>query len=300
MVCLAELKKGKEAVETLLKAIGSGRVAHSYLFSGPARDKGEVAEAFARALLCDLPRDGDSCGECRSCRQVLHGNHPDLHRIEPSGTAIRIEQIRRMQRLVQYRSYQGGRKVFILEPAESMTAEAANSLLKTLEEPPPGTVFVLVSDRPGACLPTVLSRCQPFYFHEAGASPVETRLDDYSDLACRLARTGPAEVLNLAAEAAAGDVPRLLDGLARVFRDTLVAQETGRNDLLFWPDREGKPAAESFGYDPGRLVEIIEEIEAARRRVERNVNNRLVLEVLFLSVACSDVSRQTSDVSRQY
>lgn len=285
MICLAELKRSKEAVLTLLNAVAGGRVVHAYLFCGPAGDKGAVADAFARALLCSSPRQGDSCGECRPCRQVLHGNHPDLHRIGPSGTVIRIEQIRQMQRLVLYRSYQGGRKVFILEPAESMTAEAANSLLKTLEEPPANTVFVLVSDRPGACLPTILSRCQQFYFHDAGASPVQTDPWDQTGLAGRLARAGPVEALTLAAEATAGDVPHLLDELARFYRDALIWQETGRKDLLFCPDRDEKPAIESFGYDPGRLVEIIEEVETARRRIERKVNKKLVLEVLFLRLA---------------
>jgi len=278
----------KTAAAILSREVAGGRIAHAYLFAGPDPEKGEAAEAFARALLCSRPGQGQACGECRPCRQAGHGNHPDLQRLGPSGATIKIEQVRRLQRQVQYRSYQGGRKVFIIDHAEAMTAEAANCLLKTLEEPPADTVFILLSGRPDACLPTVLSRCRRMTFQAAGRDLTKAPAaggPDVPGLAARLYDAGPSEALTLAGEAAAGDVPALLGGMMRWYRDLLVWRLTGAENLLFDPVQAGEPAGESFRYDPVKLVEALDALETARRRVDGNSNKRLTLEVLFLSLA---------------
>ena len=283
-----EHKTNLETAAILNRDVTGGRISHAYLFAGTTAEKGEAAEAFARALLCSGPDQGRACGECRPCRQAGHGNHPDLHRIGPSGATIKIEQVRRMQHQVQYRSYQGGRKVFIIEPAEAMTAEAANCLLKTLEEPPEETVFILISNRPDACLPTILSRCRQMTFQCAGRDLTEEPAAggmEVPGLAARLYDSGPAEALAMAEDAAGGDVQLLLDGLTRWYRDLLIWRLTGAGSLLFYPDRAELLAIESFRYDLVKLAEGIDALEKARRRVEGNSNKRLTLEVLFLNLA---------------
>jgi DNA polymerase-3 subunit delta' len=118
-----------------------------------------MAQAFAQTLFCE--KQGiDACGECLECRKVLHGNHPDLHLVVPDGATVKIEQIRELQKELSYRSAGAGRKVYIIEGAETMTTPAANSLLKFLEEPSSPVVAILIAPSAQAVLPTILSRSQ--------------------------------------------------------------------------------------------------------------------------------------------
>jgi DNA polymerase-3 subunit delta' len=164
----------KEAVEKLKNAMRSGRIANAYIFSGPAGiGKEFVAINFAKALNC-LSRAAeyekaesngeDSCDECISCRRIDDGNHADVMLIRPEGTRLKIDQVRFLQRQGAYRAIEGSYKVYIIAEAEKMTAEAANSLLKTLEEPPGAMVLILLTSVYSALLPTIRSRCQSLKF----------------------------------------------------------------------------------------------------------------------------------------
>lgn len=136
--------------------------AHAYLLHGPAGSgKREFAESFAQWLLCNNPDSEAACGHCSSCKLYQAGSHPDLFYLQPEepGKAILIGHVRELVAAIQQTAQQGGRKVIVLEPAEVMTIESANALLKSLEEPGPGTVFLLLSDRPSFLLPTIKSRC---------------------------------------------------------------------------------------------------------------------------------------------
>jgi len=145
---------------------------HALLVTGPAGiGKRMLAQAIARALLCEAPRAGGAaCGECASCRYVAAAQHPDLRTIEPieiddDGDArivewIAVERIRALTRWAAITSHRGGAKVALIVPAERMSEAAANALLKTLEEPPDGTCFLLVSNLPGRLPATIASRCQ--------------------------------------------------------------------------------------------------------------------------------------------
>lgn len=154
----------KEVVERLRNAIRSGRIANAYIFSGPAGvGKEFVAINFAKALNC-LSNDEDSCDECISCRKIDDGNHTDVMVIRPEGTRLKIDQMRSLQRRGSYRAMEGNYKVYIITEAENMTAEAANSLLKILEEPPGVMVLILLTSVYSALLPTIRSRCQSLKF----------------------------------------------------------------------------------------------------------------------------------------
>ena len=159
------------------------RLPHALLFVGPAGlGKRELAEALAARLLCDAPRaDGHACDHCEPCQWRLTGNHPDLIRIVPAADAaaeaagegeapareasgkaaseqIVIEQIRDLQASLSITGHHGSRRVVVLDPAEAMNVFTANALLKLLEEPPAGCVFLLVSSAPRRLLPTIRSR----------------------------------------------------------------------------------------------------------------------------------------------
>lgn len=153
-----------EVIRMLQKAIDSGRISHSYLFFGPdGVGKETTAKIFAKVLNCE-GGGTDSCDVCNSCRKAEKGIHPDISTIRPEGNTIKIEDIRGMQRGVALKSLEGRWKVKILVDAEKMTKEASNCLLKTLEEPPPNSIIILISSDPFRLPPTVFSRCQALRF----------------------------------------------------------------------------------------------------------------------------------------
>jgi len=165
------------------------RLPHAILFHGPAGiGKSGFIEAFAQSLLCEAVRaDGQACGSCASCGWFVQHNHPDYRRVrpealedEPSGEGeegegdkkskstkapskeIKIEQIRALADFMNISTHRQGLRVVVLYPAEALNMPASNALLKTLEEPPPGTVFLLASNGLDRLLPTILSRCRKF------------------------------------------------------------------------------------------------------------------------------------------
>ena len=139
------------------------RLPHALLLGGPnGVGKRRFAKAVAHSLLCEKPESANPCGECRHCHFNLAGMHPDLKIIEPeeAGKQIKVDQVRGILNFIAQTSQQGGYKVVIIEPAESMNVNAANALLKSLEEPTEDTIILLVSDAVGTLLPTIRSRCQ--------------------------------------------------------------------------------------------------------------------------------------------
>lgn len=158
---------------SLAARLVEGRLAHGLMIAGQAgTGKGLFANAFARLALCREPRAGNACGQCSSCVRFEAGTHPDFSHVtfeereartgeEPSlKSSISVEQMRELIAALQLSSHQRGRKVALIEPAEGMSIAAANSLLKTLEEPPAETLLILVSTAPGRLPATVRSRCQ--------------------------------------------------------------------------------------------------------------------------------------------
>lgn len=194
-------------VEQFRRALARGRLASSFLFVGPSGiGKRTFAEKLAQALLCPMRPEAalDPCGECPSCTQVLAGTHPDLLRVArpkdksflPLELLIGDKEHRMREGLchdIALKPFMGGRRVAILDDADYLNAEGANSLLKTLEEPPPRSVLILIGTSPAKQLPTIRSRCQLIRFQplssEAVAELLVSRglLEDASQ-APRLAR----------------------------------------------------------------------------------------------------------------
>lgn len=149
-----------KAKRILQHALQSGKVSHAYLFYGP-KGSGRLAmvEAFAKALFCTSGGD-DACGHCLECRKFDNNNQQDMIRIAPEGQSIKIDQIRELQRELGLRGSGAKRKVYMIERVETMTLQAANSLLKFLEEPLSPVVAILITDNGQAVLPTIRSRTQ--------------------------------------------------------------------------------------------------------------------------------------------
>jgi len=137
------------------------RIPHAYLFTGIAGiGKTSTALALTMALNCRNPSDMEPCGACPPCRQIRGGNFPDFVSIKPAGQNIKIEQIRELNRRLSFAPVSATYRVCVIQQADSMTGEAANSFLKTLEEPPAGNILILNAVEPLNLLPTIVSRCQ--------------------------------------------------------------------------------------------------------------------------------------------
>ena len=152
----------KEAVEILTDEIKQNRISHAYLFSAKkGSGKSKMAFEFAKAIFCKKS-EADSCGSCINCRKMDHQNHPDFKMISvlEGKSAISIDQIRELKKEIAYKPYDSDHKIYIIETAEKLTKEAANSLLKTLEEPPSFATIILLVEDSGKLLPTIVSRCQ--------------------------------------------------------------------------------------------------------------------------------------------
>jgi len=159
---------GQEKAKRFLKQVmAREKMPHAYLFTGIAGvGKTSTAMALTMALNCDSPVKGDSCGKCPSCRKMISGNFPDFIPISrrPDKKNISIEQIKDLNRELRFAPVSARYRVCLIQQAEIMTVEAANSFLKTLEEPPPGNILILKTIDPRDLLPTIVSRCQRVSF----------------------------------------------------------------------------------------------------------------------------------------
>ncbi|MGB6972008.1 MAG: DNA polymerase III subunit delta' [Desulfobulbales bacterium] len=157
---------GHDKPKALLReAVAKNKMGHAYLFRGPdGVGKKRTALTLAAYINCKSPLGGDSCGRCNVCRKYFSANHPDLILVEPDGAAIKIGQIRELKHQLTFPPLEAKVRVIVLEDIHTMRREAANSLLKTLEEPAPGNLLILTADPAGNVLPTILSRCQIISF----------------------------------------------------------------------------------------------------------------------------------------
>ena len=163
------------AVDLLRRAVAVGRAPHALLITGPPNvGKGTLARSLAQVLLCTA--DQRPCGDCRACRLVTGHGHPDLRWIEPQGNSLKIAQVRELTRQLALSPFEGSWQIAVLDRFELATAGASNALLKTLEEPPPRVILVLLAQQTEMLLPTIISRCQIIALRPVPRSVVEQAL----------------------------------------------------------------------------------------------------------------------------
>lgn len=315
---------GNETVRArLARAADEDRLHHCYLFEGPEGvGKARVARWLALRMNCDgVPRP---CGACRSCRMILAGTHPDVIAVGPdperTTVVITADQAREVVAALQLQRHSARRRFVLVDPADAMNEEAANALLKTLEEPPPGTQFVLVTSRAAALLPTIRSRSQrvrfgpvereplrgwlaqrgvdPVWADVAGGSPgLALRLAEGEAAARRealdalLATVGQplpklflfGESLSKKNEGAAERAALVLEVLEELLRDVAVLAG-GRPERMVHADR--RPALEIWarGLWPDGLGRMERALAEARDRLRLNVNGRVVLEAALATL----------------
>lgn len=327
-----EIINQDHAILLLREALRSGRISHAYLFVGPESvGRKAVALSFAQTLNCPDTNGFDACGRCPSCKKIASGSHPDVRVLVPQGESLKIDQIRALRQEAMYPPFEGQWKVYILEDAERMTAEAANSLLKVLEEPPEHVVWILIATSTVSLLPTVVSRCQMvrftlvptalikrtllerFHLPEAQArflaalaagrigqaiawASTKEALAERETVLDLLARVESMDALErlLAAEELGKQkerLPDLLDIAYLWYRDLLVWLQSRDEDLLFNLDKKETIMEIAPSFTPRELQRRIALVEEAKEALRRNANPRLVLENLFLQFLSEEAIR---------
>ncbi|RME34392.1 MAG: DNA polymerase III subunit delta' [Deltaproteobacteria bacterium] len=303
------------------RAIQSGRLAHAYLFEGPEGvGKKLMATAIARALCC---HEQVGCGSCAACRKIDHRNHPDMHLVDPEGNGIKIEQIRRLIRELNYRPVEARKKICIIDQADSMNQAAGNALLKTLEEPPGDAVLILLSSHPERLLPTIRSRCQRVAFQRLAQQQVLEVLNEqlgideqeasvlaavsegsFARIATRdregfsalrnevfswfsngsLADAAPRMRLAEELDRRKEDIPGIVEVLQTLYRDALHLI-LGRGDKAANVDATAIITQLAGQETALSLLDKISALDSARRQLEHNVNRQLALNVLLERLA---------------
>lgn len=264
-----QIKGNEKLIERLSASIRSGNVSHAYIFEGESvLDKKAFAEAFVKAVLC-RQQPGTGCGECVSCRKIQHGNYEDLFFVEADGSSIKDEAIEKMQERLKTKPY-GPRNIAIICDADTMTLRAQNRLLKTLEEPPEGTILILLSENIENLTQTILSRCVKFRLTYFGQESYEGMLETAETIADMLLNGEPfykrkEAVADIAADA--GKTSAFLDALEKVYRDLLVE-----------PSQKGKL------YKRSQIYRNVELIEQARRQIQRGVAKSYALKDLMIKI----------------
>jgi DNA polymerase III subunit delta' len=283
--------------ELLSRSVARGTLPPSLIFSGPSgAGKRLTAVAVAQALNCLQLIDNDACGACAACVRIARGVHPDVLMIEPgdSGT-IKIDQIRDVVERAAYRPFEGKRRVVIIDDADALVPAAQNALLKTLEEPPPSSIFILLTTRPDMLLPTVRSRCIRLMF--AASAREEVDADALSVAQRVLAHTASAadgkrldaakELLAKTGGGAAIDreqVASHLHAMASLLREIQAIAARADEAAFGGPEIHGAAERLVSSYRGDRGVRAFAAIDRALAAINANVGVKVVADWLVLQL----------------
>jgi DNA polymerase-3 subunit delta' len=321
---------GHDGVVGLLRrSLDEGRLAHAYMITGP-RHLGKMALAVDLAMAVNCTGQERPCGECTQCDRISRGLHTDVKVVEvdiDKGVTIKIDQVREMQREISLAPFEGASRVVIFDESERLSEDAANALLKTLEEPPDQVLMLLLASDTGAVAPTLSSRCQLLELKRvSGATIVDALIRNngveapLADQIARIARGRPGwafraasdpEILeNLSSkleeleQIVAGDIEERFAHAAAIASAFGKDRVAGRGDLDMWLDwwrdlmlvKAGTPEfmthvsrleimrAAAAKMTTAQIARAIAAIGETASLMERNVNSRLALEQLFLSL----------------
>lgn len=305
-----------KAKRLLSRTLAADRIPHAYIFRGPGGvGKKLFARGLAAVLNCRNRHGVEPCGGCSSCKKFMSMNHPDFLVIRPEKGVIKIDQIRRLSQELTYPPYESKIRVVVLEDVQTMRREAANSLLKTLEEPPENNVLILTADSSQEILATLISRCQVVPF--AGLSMADTAAilvargvtPDAAPLLARLSEGSPGKALlfqdsdmvSIWREAVqvlsdpaidpdrdVGILLRLAESVAALKEELpafLALMKIWVRDLLLGQDTVVAPPERSGrrrkSWSSAQLFAKLQAIGRAELELARNCNRNLVCEVLL-------------------
>ncbi len=254
---------GIRVAEKLNNAISRGNISHAYVFEGDYTvDKIEFAKSFVKSVLCS----SGGCGECTVCRKIENGNYEDLFVIYPE-KSIRDEDIEKLQVNLKNKPFAGNRNIAIIQNADTMTKRAQNRLLKTLEEPPEGTVIILLADNIENLLPTILSRCVVYRLENTKAHIDNRILNKAVKLEEMIYMEEPFYALKSYVEKLAKDkneVMAVLDCLEKIYSDYILNG--------------------SAKYSNSSIYSSVLAIEETKRKVQRGLNVAYALKEMVIKI----------------
>ncbi|WP_054637331.1 DNA polymerase III subunit delta' [Thalassobacillus sp. C254] len=316
------MKKQQPTVFQMLeRSFEKNRLAHAYIFEGTrGAGKKETAILLAQRMFCSKHHRTVPCGSCKDCTRIRHGNHPDVLLVEPDGKSIKKGQVEQLQKEFGYKGMESSTKVYIVNDSDKMTASAANSLLKFLEEPEGETLAILLTENIHFLLETVISRSQvltfapPSYERKAkllvsegigeSVAPLLARLPDhllerYNEDKEWIVQ-GRSLVIQLTEEALNRPHQMLLtlqDKWLAHFKDR-EELDAGLDLLLFWyrdlltvrheetglafPEQRDQLKAEAFQRTELEVTSQLQAVLEAKRQLQANVNPQLLMERLLL------------------
>ncbi len=291
----SKIEGQKVIVESLKNAVRNNMISNGYIFSGrKGCGKKLVAYTFAMALNCRESADQKPCGSCSSCIRTKNGNHPNLEIVKPMGQSIKIRQIRSIINEVAKKPFEGGYKVVIIENAEKMTHDAQDAFLKTLEEPPDDTVFILLAENYSLLLPTIISRCQVHRLKPIGTWGFFTDKEsfkihsEYIDI-LENALTGDRSGVLLQVSEKVGsreEAEKFLEFALIWFRDILVLRENneGYKDLIINTDNLEALSKHNSVLTEDKLNSIIKIVKKTIMYVKHNVGIKNSIDGMLFNI----------------
>jgi len=310
----------KKVLTTLQTAIKNDNVSHAYIFEGPdGIGRRETALSFASMLMCEV--SDRPCGECKSCQLFAEGSHPDFQEIYLEDKGISVEDIRNILEGLVIRPLYSKYKVIIINNADSMTVQAQNALLKSLEEPPSYLVFILTVQSSAAIAQTVRSRCQRIFFEKMSYEEIMAILeakygsrkpewdfivsyadgvigtaislidspyylevrDEVLDAAVQLTTSEDTDIFKVydVFEKNNDKIDFILRVILLFFRDILVYSQTSDFSILINSDKKDI-IVKNKNLSLSKLIKCIDAIWAAKRGLEVNANFQLAIEVMLM------------------
>ncbi|TSB45087.1 DNA polymerase III subunit delta' [Alkalicoccobacillus porphyridii] len=312
-------------VPFLMRSLEKDRLSHAYIFAGESgTGKQEIALQLTKSYFCREKQGVEPCHQCVDCNRIEKGNHPDVHLVAPDGASIKKHQVEFLQKEFTYRGMESSYKVYIISEADKMTASAANSLLKFLEEPESPTMALLLTERESSLLPTVRSRSQQLSFSPLSKQLFAEKLQEHGFP--RLSSLLVAEIttnLEHASQLNDGDwiaqarsvVIQLMGELYLRPNQVLLTlqdkwlplckeksqQEAGLDMILFWlrdllyiqtgktdalvfPDQKEQYEQLALSISQKQISRHLSGVLEAKRHLNANVNYQLVMEKLLLSI----------------
>jgi len=293
-----EISGHRRLLDLLARSIERNSLPPSLILEGSeGAAKRATAIAVAQSLNCTKLQDGDACGKCVACTKIARAVHPDVLIVEPgdSGT-IKVDQVREIVDRAGYRPFEGKRRVVIVDQADAMVGAAQNALLKTLEEPPSSSVFLLLTSRPDMLLPTVRSRCIRLRFAEGAMVEIdEEARDDAGRVLADTARASdPGSRLesakdllpntNMSSAEQREHVAARLRAMESLLRDVEILATRADDRAL--ANADVRPALERLApaYAGERGVHAFTAIDQALMALDRNAGVKVVADWLVLQL----------------
>lgn len=306
----ADIKGQDSAISFLKSTLKNGKLSHAYIFCGPGGvGKALAAMNFAKALICQNAVSHEGCGNCPSCKKIENLTHPDVFVLKPDkeGGAIKIDDVRKLIKDIYLKPFEAKKKVYIIHEAQDMKHEAANALLKTLEEPPTDSILILLTDSLKALFNTIVSRSQVVRFYPLKYDQIkeilvrehgldENRAHVLSRLSCgrlgeaikykdeEIFQRRPLENLSF------DNMPKekvllCLDILLSWFRDILTVKAGSPDSMLVNIDKKEIISREAKRLSFDYLEDAINNIMSTMGYLDQNVNQKLAMSVLGIKLA---------------